>query len=226
MRQLQLEAEEHRKQKKRQNVSGLHRLARGLSLLPGIHSGGTHTVSTASPGFRESVPGRGVIWGRVAIGTSTKCLGQRPRQGTAGPTGWDWAPWSPRERALALTESPLQPAFTPSLRLCVLHQVPALAGREGALPLPRGCRRRCDLLPTDYEQREDQGGGCCQHELFLRPRHVSRSPASLLASVAAHDSPCALRSSGGHVWVHVPQGVSCRRDIRAEASACDNLVLS
>lgn len=30
MRQLQLEAEEHRKQKKRQSVSGLHRLARGL----------------------------------------------------------------------------------------------------------------------------------------------------------------------------------------------------
>ena len=86
VRQLQLEAEEHRKQKKRQNVSGLHRLARGLSLLPGIQSPrGAHTVSTASPGFRELVPGRRVVWGRVAIGTSTKCLGQRPRQGAAGP---------------------------------------------------------------------------------------------------------------------------------------------
>lgn len=81
MRQLQLEAEEHRKQKKRQNVSGLHRSA-------GSHSArGAHTVSTASPGFRESVPGRRV-WGRVATGTSTQCLGTEAR-------GWDRAPGGP-----------------------------------------------------------------------------------------------------------------------------------
>ncbi|XP_036715294.1 leucine-rich repeat-containing protein 47 isoform X3 [Balaenoptera musculus] len=39
-------------------------------------------------------------------------------------------------------------------------QVPSPAGREGALPVPRGCKRRRDFFPTHNKQREDEGGRC------------------------------------------------------------------
>lgn len=44
VRQLQLEAEEHRKQKKRQNVSGLHRWVGSLPSTPRGHTSGLHST--------------------------------------------------------------------------------------------------------------------------------------------------------------------------------------
>lgn len=47
----------------------------------------------------------------------------------------------------------LSPGFPPT-------QVPSLTGREGKLPLSRGCRRRCDFFSTYNKQREDKGRQC------------------------------------------------------------------
>ncbi|XP_039074060.1 leucine-rich repeat-containing protein 47 isoform X1 [Hyaena hyaena] len=106
VRQLQLEAEEHRKQKKRQNVSGLHRSA-GLPLTPRLSELASLRIWRKPPDFvpravRDLPGGRGRVARPVLSGApgSGAALGRvRHRlcrlEGQQGPRGRRRAVWSP-----------------------------------------------------------------------------------------------------------------------------------
>lgn len=106
VRQLQLEAEEHRKQKKRQNVSGLHRSA-GLPLTPRLSEPASLRIWRKPPDFvpravRDLPGGRGRVARPVLSGApgSGAALGRvRHRlcrlEGQQGPGGCRRTVWSP-----------------------------------------------------------------------------------------------------------------------------------
>lgn len=133
--------------------------------------------------------GRGGLWHIHQVpGTEAKAGGSRAHRLGLGPLG------GPGNVLLAPTESPPACVYAEPETVCSTRYLHLLDGRSTAAS--RGVHWRCDLLPTDHEQREDQGGGCCQHLSVSRP--------SSRVSFALHRCwhpwpplpPCALRSSG------------------------------
>lgn len=160
MRQLQLEAEEHRKQKKRQNVSGLHRSV-GDSLLWGFTLLGALTLSALHLLASESQCLAGASGEGWPLAHPLSAWGQRPRQGQPGPRLGS-GPWRPRERVLALTERHPSLCLLPSLRLCAstryLHLLdgkehyPCLVDADGDVisfpPVTNSEKTKVGLLPA------------------------------------------------------------------------------